>query len=186
MAADQPAHPNAASTTREETLRELQANDITTIEASHISTSAVNRTRVAFLGLPRKQVPNELPKLQYKVVGPLGGHPHPGPPAALNPCPMMRMCDDKCSSDINKRLKCAPSCSEACCADILIPPPTPPIGSGGGPCSDACAPSYLPDCCNGAMPPMAPQPFPLWDPNRYMPTWDPSRGTHPQPVTLSL
>lgn len=134
-------------------------------------------------------MPNELPKLQYKVVGPLGGHPHPGPPAALNPCPMMRMCDDKCSSDINKRLKCAPSCSEACCADILIPPPTPPIGSGGGSCSDACAPSYLPDCCNGAMPPMAPQPFPPMGPQQIYADMGPQPGYSPpagyaQPVVI--
>ena len=93
-------------------------------------------------------------KVPYKAIGPLGGHPHPGPPAALNPCPQPRYCDPiRCKDPIG----CAPSCSETCCADVVIPAPTPPTSSNGGSCPQACAPTYLPNCCMGAPPPIAPQ-----------------------------
>lgn len=129
-----------------------------------------------FLSLFSIEVPQEAPKLPYKVVGPLGGHPHPGPPAAYNPCPQPRYCDPaRCKDPIG----CAPSCSETCCADVLIPPPTPPVGSGAGPCPDTCAPSYLPSCCMGAQPPMAPQPFPPMGPQPIYPPMGPQPGYQP-------
>lgn len=109
--------------------------------------------------------------LPYKVVGPLGGHPHPGPPSAINPCPQPRYCDPaRCKDPVG----CAPSCADTCCADIIIPPPTPPVGSGGGPCSDACAPKYQADCCMGAPPPFGAMPssFPQTGPQPVYPRWD--------------
>ena len=110
-----------------------------------------------FLSLFSIEAPQQQPKLPYKVVGPLGGHPHPGPPAAYNPCPQPRYCDPaRCKDPIG----CAPSCSETCCADILIPPPTPPVGSG-------------------AQPPMAPQPFPPMGPQPIYPPMGPQPGYQP-------
>ncbi|KAM7448006.1 hypothetical protein ABFA07_003911 [Porites harrisoni] len=114
--------------------------------------------------------------LPYKVVGPLGGHPHPGPPSASNPCPQPRYCDPaRCKDPIG----CAPSCSDICCADILIPPPTPPVGSGAGPCPQTCAPNYLPGCCMGAAPPMGPAPAfpqPVYPPMGPQPGFSPPAG----------
>lgn len=108
----------------------------------------------------------------YKVVGPLGGHPHPGPPSAINPCPQPRYCDPaRCKDPVG----CAPSCADTCCADIIIPPPTPPVGSGGGPCSDACAPKYQADCCMGAPPPFGAMPssYPQTGPQPVYPPMGP-------------
>lgn len=137
---------------------------------------------IHFLSFPFVAEATSTPKLPYKVVGPLGGHPHPGPPAAYNPCPQPRYCDPtRCKDPIG----CAPSCSETCCADILIPPPAPPVGSGAGPCPDACAPTYQPSCCMGAPPPMATQPFPqpVYPPMGPQPGFAPPAG-YGQPVVI--
>ncbi|KAK2570406.1 hypothetical protein P5673_005212 [Acropora cervicornis] len=121
---------------------------------------------------PEPQPTKPAKPLPYKVVGPLGGHPHPGPPSAINPCPQPRYCDPaRCKDPVG----CAPSCADTCCADIIIPPPTPPVGSGGGPCSDACAPKYQADCCMGAPPPFGAMPssFPQTGPQPVYPPMGP-------------
>ncbi|XP_068669932.1 basic proline-rich protein-like isoform X1 [Montipora foliosa] len=118
------------------------------------------------------EAPEPANPLPFKVVGPFGGHPHPGPPSAINPCPQPRYCDPaRCKDPVG----CAPSCADICCADVVIPPPTPPVKSGGGPCSDACAPKYQADCCMGAPPPVGglPGAFPQAVPQPVYPPMGP-------------